>query len=123
MKVLRILLLVGGVVALFIAIQKGDLFSKVMPPQPIVVSSIADASSSKLLEYSVKVKGVVRNEGGDGYVVVEATVQQGGDSWTKTERIYLSSFETKDFELIFDEARMLGENPSYYVRAYNVLNQ
>lgn len=123
MKVLRILLLVGGVVALFIAIQKGDLFSKVMPPQPIVVSSTADASSSKLLEYSVKVKGVVRNEGGDGYVVVEATVQQGGDSWMKTERIYLSSFETKDFELIFDEARMLGENPSYYVRAYNILNQ
>lgn len=51
-----------------------SIFSSVILPNPRIISSQADASSSKLFDYSVKVKGVVTNKGGDGTVIVEATI-------------------------------------------------
>jgi len=35
------------------------------------------------------IKGEVRNEGGDGYIVIEATVIQDNNSWTKPQQMYL----------------------------------
>jgi hypothetical protein len=82
---------------------------------PVVVSSQADGLSSKILDYSVRVFGSIRNDGGDGYVVVEATVFQGNDSWTKTAKIYLSSGTTGDYKIVFDEVRLLNKTPKFRV--------
>jgi len=96
----------------------GKVFEKVLPPMPVVVSNGADDSSSKLLEYSLKVWSEVRNDGGAGPVVFEATVFQDGKQWTKTAMHDLQAKQTAHFELVFDEVTLLGSSDKYTVRAY-----
>lgn len=94
------------------------IYKTVIPPNPVIVSSHADDFSSKLFDYSMKVMGEISNKGGDGYIIVEVTVNQGNNKWTKTKNIYLQSYQTQGFEIIFDEVELLSESPKYYVRAY-----
>jgi hypothetical protein len=109
------LILIGGAV---IMANYQSIFRSVVLPNPEIVSSQADGSSSKLFEYSIKVKGAVTNKGGDGSVIVEATLTQGEKSWTKTMDLYMTSYDTKDFEIIFDEAELLNDEPQYSIRTY-----
>lgn len=95
-----------------------SLFKTFVPPKPVVVSSYADGSSSKLFDYSIKVTGSLRNEGGDGYVVVEATVYQNGHEWTKTDQVFLGAYETTEVEFVFDEVRLLQSAPEYNLQAH-----
>lgn len=91
---------------------------KVLPPEPVIVSHSLDYSSTRLFEYSVRVKGDVRNDGGDGYVVVEVILSQDGNEWKKTYQMYMESKQTLPFELVFDEVKLFGSEPSYVVDAY-----
>jgi len=109
------LLLIGGGV---IMANYQSIFSSVVLPNPKIISSQADGSSSKLFNYSVKVKGTVTNKGGDGTVIVEATLTQGENSWTKTKDLYMNSYATEEFQIVFDEAKFLDEEPEYSIRTY-----
>jgi|GEM_PF-3579781 len=94
-----------------------QLFKSLVPPNPVIVSTAADASSSRLFDYSLTLKASVRNTGGDGYVALDATVYQSGKSWNKTTSIYIESYETKNVELVFEEVRLLQSTPKYHVSA------
>lgn len=113
--------IVIGVVAIGVIIfiaNYQNIFKSVLPPDPVIVSSKADGSSSTVFEFSTQVTGEVRNQGGDGYVVIEAVVSQDGRDWTKTKQIYMPSYQTESFELIFDEVELFDTGPTYSVRAY-----
>ncbi len=105
------------VVILFISNYQ-KIFKTVIPPKPVIVSTHADDSSTKLLDYSIKVMGEISNRGGDGYIVVEVTVSQKNNKWTKTQNIYLQSYQTQGFEIVFDEVELLAGDPKYIVKAY-----
>jgi len=94
------------------------IFKNVAEPKPMVVSHGADDSSSKLFDYSGKVWAVIRNDGGNGDIVFEATLMQDGKRYTKTKKRYFESKETKRMELVFDEAKLLGEKAKFSSRAY-----
>ena len=94
------------------------IFKTVYPPNPVVVSSQFNDSSTRLFEYSAKVEAVIRNDGGNGDIVFEATVYQGGNSWTKTIKKYFESKETATMELQFDEVEMMNGKIQSQVRAY-----
>jgi hypothetical protein len=95
------------------------IFKTVYPPNPVVVSSQFNDSSTRLFEYSAKVEAVIRNDGGNGDIVFEATVYQDGNTWTKTVKKYFESKETSTMELQFDEVKMLGGKVQSQVRAYS----
>lgn len=95
-----------------------SIFKSVVPPIPEIVSSKADGTSSTLFNYSTKVVGEVINKGGDGYIVVKAYVTQAGRTFEKTEKIYLSSYQTEKFEFIFDEVKLFKKQPTYNVETF-----
>ncbi len=95
------------------------IFKTVYPPKPVVVSSEFDDSSTKLFEYSAKVEAVIRNDGGNGDIVFEATVYQDGNSWTKTAKKYFEAKETSTMVLQFDEVKLLKGEIQSRVRVYS----
>lgn len=109
------LVLLGGILVLA---NYQDIYDNVVPPNPEILIESADGSSSSLFDYSIKVKGEVRNNGGHGYVVVRATAIQEGSEWERTQKIYLSSYETQPFEFVFDEVKLLKQEPSYRLEAF-----
>lgn len=118
MKKALIIIGVVLVVGLIVIANWGSIFRTVIPAQPVVVSSEAISDVVGLLDYSIKVKGVVSNKGGDGTVVVEATVYQGKKEWTKTESFYMSSYDTKNFKMNFPEAKLNSKEITYNIDAY-----
>ena len=63
-------------------------------------------------------EAVIRNDGGNGDVVFEATVYQNGESWTKTIKKYFDSKETSEMKLVFDEVKLFNGKIQTSVRAY-----
>ena len=113
------IVLIGGII-LFSNYQ--SIFKSIVPPEPEIVNSSADGSSSSLLDYSIKVTGTLINRGGDGYIVIKAYVEQEGDKYEKSKQVYLPSYQTEEFEFIFDEVKLLKKEPTYYVRAFALGN-
>jgi hypothetical protein len=113
LSVLGLLIIAAGILYL----NRDRVFNEVAEPDPVVVSTNADGKGSKLFNYSVRIYGSVRNRGGKGNVVVESTFYQGNDAFTKTQVIYMEADETADYEIRFDEAKLLGRNPKYSVSA------
>ena len=111
------ILIIGGIL-LFANYQ--SIFKSVVPPIPEIVNSSADGTSSTLFNYSVKVEGQVANKGGDGYIVVKANVDQAGNRYERSKQIYIESYQTMDFEFIFDEVKLLRKEPTFHVEAFAV---
>ena len=59
----------------------------------------------------------IRNDGGNGDIVMEVLVTEGRKQWTKTKKAYFTSKETKTLSLKFDEVTLLGSG-RYFVDAY-----
>lgn len=97
-----------------------SIFETVVPPNPLIINESADGSSSRIFNYSMKVKGEVRNTGGDGYIIVKAIASQEGQEWDRTQKIYLSAYESAPFEFIFDEVKLLKDEPTYRLEAYSM---
>lgn len=97
-----------------------SLFNVIKIADPKVISYGCDDSTSTLFEYSVVIKGSIRNEGGDGNIVIEAILYQGTKNLKKTEKYHISEFETIDFRIVFDEAELLGDKISCTVSTYAV---
>ena len=120
----RIVLLAAGITILIVILWPAlvQLFPTVQKrialPSPVVVSYGGDDSRSGLLQYRGRVWAEIRNDGGDGDVVVEATMYQGDKNWTKSSRRYMQAKETTRFELTFEEVKWLGGKVTYSVNAY-----
>lgn len=107
------------VISSIVVISNWDkIYKAILPPIPEIVSSEAYGDVVGILDYSIKVKGVVTNRGGDGTVVVEATVYQGKKDWTKTKTFYLTSYNTSSFDFDFPEASFMGNEIKYNVDVY-----
>ena len=63
------------------------------------------------------------NKGGDGYIVIKASVYQNKKRFTKSKQLYLLSNESEDFEFIFDEVKFFKETPSYSVETFKLGSQ
>jgi hypothetical protein len=107
------------VVVIMLITNHGTIVKTVYPPKPVIVSSKSSNESSRLFEYSAKVEAVIRNDGGDGDIVFEAIVNQGGNSWTKSAKKYFQSKETASMELQFDEVELLKGEILSQVRVYS----
>jgi hypothetical protein len=113
-----ITLIIVGIIAIFVAANYQKIYKAVVPPKPVVVSSSADDGSSGFLEYSMRVKTTVSNQGGDGDIVIEVTAYQGENHWTKTKNIHMGASQTDEVEFVFDEVKFFDKDPKYSVRAY-----
>jgi hypothetical protein len=113
-----IITIVITVVVVLVIINYGTIVKVFYPPDPVIVSNETNGSSSTLFEYSVKVQAVIRNDGGNGDIVFEATVYQEGNNWTKSVKKYFEAKETKTVELIFDEVKFFKGDIHSEVKAY-----
>lgn len=112
-------IVIGIIVASIILLANyQSIIKSILPPDPVIVSSYADGTSSTLFNYSIKVKGEVRNQGGDGYIIIEAHAFQGDKEWTKTKNVYLESYQSTEFEIVFDEVKLLNADPEYRLETY-----
>gem|GEM_PF-1518039 len=96
----------------------GTIEKYVIPPKPVVVSSKANDMTSSIFDYSGQIIISVRNDGGAGDIVFEATLIQGDERWTKTCNEYFKAHETKEMRLVFDEVQLLGGKAKYSYRVY-----
>ena len=97
-----------------------SIYKYLVPPKPEIISSSSDDSFSSIFEYTTKVIVNVRNNGGDGYVVVKAIVYQDGAKYQKTKQMYLLSYQTERFDFIFDEVEYLKSTPEYIAKTYSL---
>lgn len=116
----RTLLGIAILILIIVAVLRNyqEIFRSITPPDPVIVSSYADGSSSSLFNYSLVVKCEVLNKGGDGTVVVEATVYQGSKDWSKRKTLYLPSNNTDKVEIVFDEVKLFAKAPQYQVNVF-----
>ncbi len=112
--IIGILLIVG--ILLFVNYQR--IFKSVVPPKPELINSYADGTSSSLFNYSMKIAGRVINKGGDGYIIIRAYAEQAGNKYEKSKQIYLPSYQTEEFEFVFDEVKLLRKEPTYHVETF-----
>ena len=107
------------ILILFLIINYNTVVKTVYPPDPQIVSSEVNNSPSTLFEYSALVKAVIRNDGGNGDVVFEATVYQGTNHWTKTVKKHFEAKETANMQLQFDEVEAFKGKYQARVMAYS----
>ena len=109
--------MVIGIIVLIIAggmfVARGGL-SRAMPPLPVVVSSHTDTGGTTMTDYCRTITAEVRNDGGNGDVVVNITYKERGQEWTKSSRQSFTANETKKISMVFPEAQ-LGEEGRYNV--------
>jgi hypothetical protein len=118
MKKIYIIIVVILISGILLLANYQSIFKSIIPPIPEIVNSSADGTSSTLFNYSMKIVGQVTNKGGDGYVVVEATVYQGGNKYEKVKQLYLPAYQTEKFKFIFDEVKFLKKEPTYTVETF-----
>lgn len=114
-----IITVVITIAVILIITNYGTIIKTFYPPNPVIVSHNASDLSSRLFEYSTKVEAVIRNDGGDGDIVFEATVNQNGNSWTKSTKKYFESKKTATIKLEFDEVGLFKDKIQYLTRAYS----
>lgn len=90
--------------------------AQLMPADPVIVSSRDSSDHSKALDYCATIIADVRNDGGNGDVVIEIKYSEGAQSWTKSKRERFTANETKTISLDFPEAT-LGGKGSYEITA------
>ena len=118
-KTSRIILITISIILLILFLP--DIiyfFNDIFGPDPVIISKGIDEWSSDLFEYSQRVWAEIRNYGNSGDVIIEATIYQGGNSWTKTNRLYMSKNLTKRYYIVFDEVELLGGDVTVRVIAY-----
>lgn len=90
---------------------------KVNTPKPLIVRKSADGKNSGLFNARTTVYASVMNQGGSGNVLVTFYVYQGSRTYDKTKRLYLTSGQSKDLEMTFEEVDYISGKISYDVLA------
>ena len=106
-----------GLVILYLIFNWGTVYRAFAPPNPVIVSK--GVENTTFLEFNPGVWAEVRNDGGNGTIAMEATFSQGDHTYTKTTTRYFKSLETGKMEIVFNEARLLGGQPSYSLNVYS----
>lgn len=111
MKIWKWGIILAGIIVLLIAIwillAKGS-FYKIMPPAPVVVScDYRDTSSFG--DFKITVSGQIRNDGGDGDVIIIFGYREGDNDLKKTVRRFFTANETAKVEMEFAEATLFGK--------------
>ena len=86
-------------------------------PAPVIVKKFADDLNSGLLEYKARVCAKIRNDGGGGYVLVEAELWEKGKHWSKTARVFIAPGEVEDVTIEFPEVTVGGPPGEHVVTA------
>lgn len=89
-------------------------------PVPELISSKAINESYDILEYGTTVKGVVKNIGSDGYIIVRAEVKQGEKNYNKSKRFFIRKNETENFTIYFEETEFLKKTPTFDIKVFGV---
>jgi len=97
-----------GIIAVGLFVSKGGLI-KILPPMPVIVSSRTNSDKSRLTDYCATIIADIRNDGGNGDIVVEIKYSEGAQAWTKSKRDSFTANETKTISLDFPEATLGGE--------------
>lgn len=87
--------------------------AKAMPPLPVIVSQGTSESPTGLTDYAILVWTEVRNDGGDGDVVLEVTLLLPGGPVTKTTSQSFRARETARMSIVFREIEVLDSNVRY----------
>ena len=88
-----------------------------MPPS-VTVTSENIRSGWVGLDWAVWVDASVYNSGGKGTVTVAVTVDQGSNTWTKTQSVYLDAKGSKNLTFQFLEPAYSGVQVHYSVSVY-----
>lgn len=83
--------------------------TKLLPVSPVIVSTRNNSDHSELLDYCATIIAEVRNDGGNGDVVIEVKYSEGAQAWTKSTRQKFTANETKTISIDFPEATLGGE--------------
>jgi hypothetical protein len=89
-----------------------DFAARVLPPRPVVVAE-SGVKGFAGLDYVLTVSCAVRNNGGDGPVLVTVTFVQNGTR-TRTQNVFLSAGEQRDVTFVFPEAKLLSSRSMRY---------
>lgn len=89
---------------------------KALPVDPTVVSSRTNSDNSRFTDYCATIVADIRNDGGNGEVVIEIAYSEGDKTWTKSKRETFTANETKTVSIDFPEAT-LGSDGKYSVTA------
>lgn len=107
-------IIIGIVVAISgLFVVRGGLV-KLLPPVPTVVSSSTNSNGTTLTNYCRTIVAEIRNDGGNGDVVVDITYKERGMEWVKSSRQNFSANETKKVSMEFSEAQ-IGEEGRYNI--------
>ena len=119
-KVLQnIMIAVLAAIVIVLVIFNYKTFNKILfPPAPVIIDYKDNDFSAILFDNNVRVEATIRNDGGSGDIVFEATVYQDGNSWTKTLKKYFDSNETADMKIVFDEVNLMQGKIETSVKAY-----
>lgn len=111
LSVIVAVLVIGAIVAVVVSmlfIAKGGL-TKVLPPNPVVVSTRTSTANSSLTDFCQTITADIRNDGGNGDIVIEMKYSEGAQTWTKSKREGFTANETKIISIDFTEATLSGE--------------
>ena len=111
-----------AIIIVLVVFNYGSITKVLYPPAPVIVNYKANDLTTKIFDNSVRVEATIRNDGGNGDIVFEATVYQNGNSWTKTSKKYFESKETSDMKIVFDEVKLLQGKIETSVKAYSYGN-
>jgi hypothetical protein len=89
---------------------------EVNPPKPRLVESHGNEDpSSTIFHFHEGVYATVLNEGGSGKVLVKAILTQDGNTYERSEDVFMGANQTRDFHFNFTEPSRTGGKMEYYV--------
>jgi hypothetical protein len=103
-------------VALVLIVGTGgfiQLFRRTLPPVGVVTSQNIRTGLVGL-DYTAWVDVSVHNSGGPGQIIVWVEVQQGSNSWTKSQSVYLEGGGSTSLTFEFREIGFWTTNPVSY---------
>lgn len=104
--IIAAVVIIALIVIWWALVPKG-LYKKIIPVIPVVVSSGTEDSST-IVDYRVIVWAEVRNDGGDGDVVVTFSYRD-STTYTKTSSRFFKANETARMQMEFPEAKLLKD--------------
>lgn len=94
----------------------GPLKVLVNPHRPRLVESHGkEDPSSTIFHFHEGIYATILNEGGSGKILVKAILKQDGNTYQRSEDVYIESNQTKDFHFVFTEPSRSGDKMQYDV--------
>lgn len=93
----------------------------VNPPKPRLVESHGNEDpTSSIFHFHEGIYATILNEGGSGKVLVKAILKQDGNTYERSEDVFMGENQTRDFHFNFTEPSRTGSKMEYEVTAIAV---